>query len=333
LDEQPEWWKNNFSHKPFRLRQLQEWVYGRQVLDPDKMENLPLDLRKELKQISPPRLTIADKQLSKGKDVEKMIFRTIDGERLESVLLHSDKRRTVCISSQLGCAIGCAFCHTGSAGYRRNLDCAEIVEQVLRIAAGEASRISNIVVMGMGEPMCNYDNVLSALRQLNHPNGFALGARHITVSTVGIRGGIQRFSQEPEQWGLAVSLHAASDHLRRKLIPSPAALSIEELMHEVDIYIEHTNRRVTFEYVMLDKINSSVGEAWRLAKLLKDKLVHVNLIQYNQVPSLPYHPAREKSLREFRDVMQQNGISCTCREKKGEDILAACGQLAHRSNP
>lgn len=206
IEEQESWWKENFSGPKFRLKQVQDWVFQKQVLEAENMKNLPKELKNELGQKSPPVLKNSDKMISKEGTADKYLFECEDGSRLESVLLRNKDRRTVCMSTQVGCALGCMFCHTGLMGFKRNLSVAEMVEQILRITAGEEQRISNIVVMGMGEPFLNYESTLKALRLINHPQGLGLGARHITVSTSGVKGGVLKLAEEPEQWGLAISL-------------------------------------------------------------------------------------------------------------------------------
>lgn len=330
LDEQTRWWEKHFDGPSYRLKQLKDWVFKKMILDGRDMKNLPADIKEKLKEHCRPVLQEGEKQVSRGGEADKYVFICEDGSRLESVMLRSGKRRTLCLSTQVGCALGCTFCHTGLMGFKRNLSVAEMVEQVIRVSAGEDQRLSNIVVMGMGEPFLNYENLMTALRLINAEEGIGLGARHVTVSTSGIRGGILKLAGEKEQWGLAVSLHGADDDLRSELMPINRSFNISELLEEVDQYILKTNRRVTFEYIMLSGVNGSRKDANKLAGLLKNKLCHINLIPYNPVPSLPYKASQLEELHEFKDILQASGLACTIRIEKGQDILAACGQLAHQ---
>ena len=331
FEQQSQWWDEQIGGASFRFKQTRQWIYQHRVLNPDDMKNLPADLKQTLKEKSPGVLEVDTCLKANDNSADKYLFRCKDGARLESVMLRSGPRRTICLSTQVGCALGCKFCHTGLAGFKRNLSVAEMVEQVLRISAHEEERISNMVIMGMGEPMLNYDNLMVALRQVNHPDGLNLGARHITISTSGVRGGILRLADEPEQWGLAVSLHAPNDQLRSELMPINRSVPIAELMAEIDNYIAKTNRRVSFEYIMLGETNSGEKEARELLQLIKGKLCHVNLIPYNPVPTLPFSATPSKAIQRFLEILQNGGVACTIRQEKGQDILAACGQLAHRT--
>lgn len=331
LDEQADWWQAHMGGPAFRYKQVRQWIYQKHVIEPDLMKNLPQAMRENLKKWSPHTLEYDTCLKATDFSADKYLFKCKkDGAKLESVMLRSGDRRTICLSTQVGCALGCTFCHTGLAGFKRNLSVAEMVEQVLRISQGEEKRISNLVIMGMGEPMQNYNNLMTALRQINHPDGIGLGARHITISTSGVRGGILRLAEEPEQWGLAVSLHAPNDELRSELMPINRSVPIKELMSEIDTYLLKTKRRVSFEYIMLGETNSSEKEAKELLKLIKGKLCHVNLIPYNPVPTLPFAATPLKNIQRFMDILNQGGVPCTIRQEKGQDILAACGQLAHR---
>jgi 23S rRNA (adenine2503-C2)-methyltransferase len=330
FEDQASWWESHIGGPSFRFKQARQWIYQHRVLDPQLMNNLPADLRLSLAEKSPGVLQFDTCLKANDGSADKYLFKCKDGARLESVMLRSGPRRTICLSTQVGCALGCKFCHTGLAGFKRNLSVAEMVEQVLRISAHEEQRISNMVIMGMGEPMQNYNNLMTALRQINHPDGLNLGARHITISTSGVRGGVLRLAEEPEQWGLAVSLHAPTDELRSELMPINRSVPIAELMSEIHTYIAKTNRRVSFEYIMLGDTNSGEKEARELLQLIKGMLCHVNLIPYNPVPTLPYSATPLKAIQQFSDILQKGGVPCTVRMEKGQDILAACGQLAHR---
>jgi 23S rRNA (adenine2503-C2)-methyltransferase len=328
--EQEQWWRENIGGPTFRLKQVRDWVYKKGVIDVEGMNNLPKALKQKLQLVSKPVLAYDTCLKAPDRSADKYLFKCHDGAKLESVMLRSGSRRTICLSTQVGCALACTFCHTGLAGFKRNLNCAEMVEQVLRIASQESERISNLVIMGMGEPMQNYPSLMKALRQINHSDGLGIGARHITISTSGVRGGILKLSQEPEQWGLAVSLHAPNDKLRSELMPINRSAPIDHLMSEIKTYIERTNRRVSFEYIMLGDTNSGEAEAIELQQRLKGMLCHVNLIPYNPVPTLPYKATKPKAIQRFAEILNSGGIPCTIRHEKGQDILAACGQLAHK---
>ena len=332
LDAQKAWWEKCFTGPSFRLKQVRDWVYTKGIFDSSRMLNIPDSLKEELNRVSPPQLSRDEHLVSSEGTADKFLFTTRDGERIESVLLRSGPRRTVCMSTQVGCALKCRFCNTGLSGFKRDLSPAEMVEQVLQISDVEQERISNIVVMGMGEPMLNYDKLMIALRQINSPHGLNLGARHVTVSTSGVKGSIRRFAHEPEQWGLAISLHAADDALRTDLMPINRSLPLSELVEDIDYYIAQTNRRVSFEYILLGGVNDGVEQARQLVPLIRGKLCHVNLIPYNPVPSLPYSSSSASRIRAFKDILDSAAIPCTLRHQKGQDILAACGQLAHKRN-
>lgn len=324
------WWKQHFTEPKFRLKQLNTWVYQQFTTNSEQMLNIPSSLKEKIQQVSPSQLEHLDTLVAKDNSADKYLYTCHDGSKLESVLLRDGKRRTVCLSTQVGCPLACTFCNTGLAGYKRNLNTAEIIEQILHISHREKERISNIVVMGMGEPMLNYDALMKALRQINHKDGLNIGARHITISTSGIKGAILKLASEPEQFGLAVSLHAANDNLRTSLMPINKSHSLEELMAEIKEYIKITNRRVTFEYIMLAESNSEKKHAHELAELLKGMLCHVNLIPYNPVPELPFTATAMKKIIDFQNIVRNAAIPCTIRIEKGQDILAACGQLAHK---
>jgi len=330
FEDQKSWWEETLGGQAFRLKQVQNWAYAQGVVDAENMGNLPGDLREKMKTLSPSLLQFDTCLKAKDRSADKYLFRCHDGSRLESVMLRSGSRRTICLSTQVGCALACTFCHTGLAGFKRNLSAGEMVEQVLRINHLEEERISNLVIMGMGEPMQNYDALMVALRQINSEQGLNVGARHITISTSGVRGGVRRLANEPEQWGLAVSLHAPNDALRSELMPINRSVSLNELMTEIDEYIAKTKRRVSFEYIMLGETNSSPEQAHELVALLKGKLCHVNLIPYNPVPTLPFSATANKAIATFEEIINKGGIPCTTRRERGQDILAACGQLAHR---
>ncbi len=389
-----------WEEPPYRARQVWEWIYRKLADDPAQMTNLPATLRGRLAaetRIDP--LEVVYEQRSADRHTTKWLFRLPDGLTIETVLMRYDQRRTVCISTQAGCAMGCVFCATGQAGLARNLTSGEIVAQVLYaaryltrgakhnrpdattaddrhmpLAAGsrptspaaalssfmslgslgvsspefpdedrrqpapaDETRLTNIVVMGMGEPLANYDRTWQALRTITDPQAFGLGARHITVSTVGLPQGIRRMADEPLQVNLAVSLHAPNDALRSQLLPVNHRYPIAELMASIRDYITRTNRRVTFEYALMSGINDLPELARELAALLRPLrsptggvMCHVNLIPLNPVAESPYQPSTPEAAAEFQAILERSGIPATVRMRRGIDIDAGCGQLRRR---
>jgi len=330
----------------YRSDQLWRWLYHDLVADFEAMTNLPRALRTRLAtEASCQPLELVDEAISRDGLARKALFRLSDGETIETVLMLYERRRTVCISTQVGCAIGCPFCATGRDGFVRNLTAGEIVAQVLHYARWLAdsqgdgpdvapiehpARVSNVVVMGMGEPLANYEATWQALETLNDPQGFALGARRITLSTVGLVPGIERLSRERLQIGLAVSLHAPTDRLRNKLVPVNRRYPLAELMAACHRYVRRTGRRITFEYALLQGINDSDQQAMLLARLLRGLLCHVNLIPANRVQGSPYQPSSRQRTQSFLRVLREAGISATVRLRRGLDIEAGCGQLRRR---
>jgi 23S rRNA (adenine2503-C2)-methyltransferase len=332
----------------YRARQVWEWLYRKLADDPAQMTNLPKSLRQRLAAettIDP--LVLRYSQHSTDRQTVKWLFALPDGQTIETVLmLYSGEaglhegRRTVCISSQAGCAMGCTFCATGQGGLGRNLQPGEITGQVLAAARWLADPpmesgvtpgpLTNIVVMGMGEPMANYERVWQALRTITDPNGYNLGARHITLSTVGLVPGIRRMAEEPLQINLAVSLHAPNDDLRAQLVPIDRRYPLAELMWAVRDYVSRTHRRVTFEYALMDGINDSAALARQLAALLRGLLCHVNLIPLNPVAGSPYQPSTPEHAATFQAILEAAGIPTTMRQRRGIDIDAGCGQLRQR---
>jgi 23S rRNA (adenine2503-C2)-methyltransferase len=325
----------------YRADQVWQWLYQRLATEPAQMTNLPGALRARLAAetiINP--LQLSYEQRSSDRQTYKWLFSLADGLTIETVLMLYDDRRTVCISSQAGCAMGCPFCATGQAGLARNLTAGEITAQVLAAARWLAQppaeamlapgKLTNIVVMGMGEPMANYDRVWQALHTIIDPRGFNLGARHITLSTVGLVPGIRRMAAEPLQINLAVSLHAPNDELRRQVVPIDKRYPLNELMPAVRDYIATTHRRVTFEYALMDGINDTPALARQLAALLKGLLCHVNLIPLNPVAESPYQPSKPENAAAFEAILAGNNIPTTLRLRRGIDIDAGCGQLRRR---
>ncbi|HXF64230.1 MAG TPA: 23S rRNA (adenine(2503)-C(2))-methyltransferase RlmN [Caldilineaceae bacterium] len=325
----------------YRARQVWEWVYRRYATGFEQMTNLPQALRRRLaEQTTLDVLTPVAQMVSAAGDTLKVLFRLHDGQTIEAVLMLYERRRTLCISSQAGCAMGCTFCATAQGGLARNLTPGEIVAQVLYFAryladpaldpqtdVARPTTVTNIVLMGMGEPMHNYKHVWTALRRLTDPHAFGLGARNITLSTVGLAPMIDRMADEGLQIGLAVSLHAPNDELRSRLAPVNKAYPVAELLAAVERYIAKTHRRVTFEYALMRGINDSPELAEELAQKIKHLLCHVNLIPLNPIPDSPFQPTSEEETDRFVQILRSHGISATVRLRRGIEINAGCGQL------
>jgi 23S rRNA (adenine2503-C2)-methyltransferase len=295
------------------------------------MSNLPKSLRQRLAEecLLDPLRPVVSLDSTDGY-TQKTLFALPDGREIEAVLMRYDKRQTLCISTQAGCAMACPFCATGQMGFMRNLTAGEIVAQVLYYArrlAQEDKRVTNIVFMGMGEPLANYAETWRAIRRLNDPQGFNLGARNMTLSTVGLVPAIRRMSKEPEQVGLAVSLHAPTDELRNLIVPVNRRYPLAMLMQAVRDYVAATHRRVTFEYALMDHLNDSETQAGQFAQLVEGLLCHVNLIPLNPTPDSPWSGSPDERVYAFRDRLQTAGIPTTVRLRRGIDIAAGCGQL------
>src|ERR1700686_3559038 len=346
-------WLVERGEAPFRARQIYQWLFQRLVTDFSAMTNLALSLREKLaREASIGPMIVRSEQHSKDDRTRKILLELEDGKLIESVLMlypplgENSARATVCVSTQAGCAYGCTFCATGQMGFDRHLSAGEIVAQALYFArelraapwtaqglpgSAPISHITNLVLMGMGEPLHNYDNTLRALRILNSADGFNLGARHMTVSTVGLVPAIRKLSREQLQVNLAISLHAPTDELRSKTMPVNRKYPIEELIAACHEYIAVTRRQVTFEYVLLAGINDTPEYAHKLGELLAPlkQFAHGNCIPVN-VTSADYRPPTGEAIRAFRDILQQHGVSNTVRAERGDDIAAACGQLRTR---
>jgi len=321
------------SEPDYRAKQIKKAVFGNLIDDWSQATVLPSALREKLKKECPLDIG-AEIFVSKDKKTAKALITLNDGLRIESVLMrHKDERNTICVSSQAGCPLGCLFCATGKMGFKRNLDSSEIVEQVLffaRYLKKQNGKVVNVVFMGMGEPFLNYNNVISAIKILNDKEGFNLGARHFSISTVGITEGIKRLAEEKMEINLAISLHAPNDELRLKIIPANKKYPIKKVISAVDEYIKKTGRRVMFEYIMIKNLNDSDEQALELAKLVKRPLCFLNLINYNATGI--FEPSLPKRIEAFRKILEKKGISVTQRYKFGQEIKAACGQLAGRQN-
>lgn len=325
-------WLKDKGEKEYHARQLCEWVYGKQMLDWNQMTNISKTLRELLiKEMRFPMLQLVHVVPSTDRETFKFLWKLSDGNLVESVLICSGDRRTVCVSSQVGCPAKCAFCASGKMGFFRNLRPAEIVEQILHTnhwLAQKDERVSHVVYMGMGEPLKNYDSVVRSIRIISDPQLFNISQRRITVSTVGIVEGIKRLTDEGLKVSLVLSLHAPNQHIRTKIIPYARKYPLETIMEAMDDYSQKTKRDITFEYTLIAGINDHPDHAHELSHLLHGKQCTVNLIPYNPVPGLRLKRPEKKAIKLFRSVLFGSKIVNTCRYTKGDDIAAACGQLA-----
>ncbi len=322
-------WCEQHGAPGYRAVQIRRWLYGKRVNDFDAMHDVPAKLRECLKSEIALFASeiLAHQQASDG--TEKLLLQLHDGHRVECVLMREPKRRTVCISTQVGCGMGCVFCASGLLGLTRNLTTGEILEQILRIdrLLGRDERLTNVVVMGIGEPLANLQNLLPALETLNEKGGMGLGARRITISTVGLPEKIRELAQFGKQFNLAVSLHAPNDKLRDRLVPVNDKIGLDAILQATDDFFETTGRRVTFEYVVLGGVNDGMEQARELATLLRGRNAHVNLIPMNPVEETGFDAPLQARLRQFVETLEQTGTPTTIRKRKGADIDAACGQL------
>ncbi len=315
----------------YRLKQVRELVFHDLIEDWDKATTLSLEFREKLKKKCP--LTIKHKMFkSSDGNTVKALIELSDGLKIETVLMkHTDSRSTVCVSSQVGCPLGCCFCATGNMGLKRNLTSSEILEQVLLFSRYlKEKRITNVVFMGMGEPFLNYDNVIEAVRILNSQDCFNIGARKISISTSGIIEGIEKLEKENLQINLSISLHAPNDKLRTELMPINKKYPLKKVLESVDRYIKKTGRKVMFEYLMIKGVNDSMENAKELADLMKKSLHMVNLIVYN--PTGKFKASDSKTIKKFKEYLEKQGIYTTQRYEFGRGIKAACGQLATNNN-
>ena len=329
----------SWGEPPYRAKQVWSRLYQKLAASYDEMTELSRALRKKLAQETViGRLTPRAEQRSSDGQTRKLLFVLPDGAQVESVLMSYERRRTTCISTQAGCAMNCSFCATGQGGFQRNLTSGEIIEQVLFFArelaiSNPQSPISNIVFMGMGEPFANYDQVVAAVRRLNDPQGFNLGARRMTVSTVGLVQGIRKLASEDIQINLAVSLHAATDKLRNQLVPINKRYPLSEIMSAVREYIERTHRRVSFEWALIEGVNDTPEQAHALAQLIKGMLCHINLIPLNPTSGYPGAASTRERIAAFRSILESANIPNTLRLRRGIDIQAGCGQLVSSTKP
>ena len=314
------------GEKKFKAIQIFEWLYDKKVSSFGEMTNIKKDLQDKLKNdFSFEMIKIKRKQ--EDKLVKKYLFELFDGNYVEAVLMEHDYGYSICVSSQVGCNMGCAFCESGRLKKVRNLEAFEMVEQVLLVEKDLGERIDSVVIMGIGEPLDNYENVMNFIRVINDPKGVAIGARHITLSTCGIIPKIEELAKEELQINLAISLHAPNTQLRDKLMPINKAYPLKSLIKTIKDYIKKTNRRVTIEYIMLQDVNDNETQARELVSLLKGMNVYVNLIPYNETNHIEFKRANKTQVMNFYDILKKNGINVTIRKEFGSKIDAACGQL------
>ena len=325
LEEMEQFFLEHDSKK-FHALQLFTWLYEKRVESYEEMSNIKKEMLEVLSSsFSIERLKIVDVQ--EDVDVCKYLFELYDGEHIEAVLMRHDYGNSICVSSQVGCNMGCKFCESGRRKRVRNLETHEMVLQILMIEKLLGERLSHVVVMGIGEPFDNYDNLIRFFQIINHPKGLAIGARHITVSTCGIVPKILEFSEFPLQINLAISLHAPNNEIRNKIMPINQAYPIEQVMDALNVYLSKTNRRLTFEYVLLKDINDSEQCALELARLVKNMNCYINLIPYNETNNFDFKRTNTIQIMRFYDILKKNNVNVTIRREFGGKISAACGQL------
>lgn len=326
----------DWNEPAYRAQQIWQGIYQKYWISSLEFTTLPLALRNKLDRHFVFGTLNPEKELQSNDGLtKKILYRLHDKSAIETVLMGYADRNTVCISSQVGCGMGCNFCATGNMGFIRNLSRGEIVEQVIKTAADlgqNGKSLTNVVFMGMGEPFNNYQPVMDAVQILNDPKGLGMGKRRFTISTVGLVPGIKRFTDENTGINLAISLHAADDVLRSSIVPINRKYPILELMAACRQYIQKTNRRITFEWALIDGVNDTADQARKLSKLVEGMLVHVNLIQLNPVAHYGGKPAEEEKAHIFQKILADEGIGCTIRLRRGIDIQAGCGQLAIEYN-
>ena len=321
----------NIGEKKFRAEQIFKWIYQEKVTSFNEMTNLSIELREKLNNnYTLGIFKILKKQIASDGTI-KYLFDILDGNAIETVLMKYHYGYSLCVSSQVGCKMGCKFCASTGIAFVRSLTSGEIVEQILSVERDENIKISNVVFMGIGEPMDNYDNVVNAIRIINNPKGINIGARHISISTSGIIPKIYQLAEENIQCTLSISLHATTDEQRRKMMPINNKYNIEELIKACKDYISKTNRRISFEYALAKDNNDNLDDAKRLVKLLHGMICHVNLIPINKIENGSFEKTNNENIIKFRDYLNDHGIVATIRRELGSDIDAACGQLRRKN--
>ena len=316
----------DIGEKKFKARQVYDWLYKKRVNSFDNMSNIKKCVIEKLKEdFNMEKLSIL--RVQNGKDVHKYLFELADGQKVEAVLMNHDYGNSLCVSTQVGCNMGCAFCESGRLKKVRNLEAYEMVLQILMVEDNLDIRISHVVLMGIGEPFDNYDNVMKFIDIINSDYGIAIGARHITVSTCGIVPKIREFTKEKRQVNLAISLHAPNDELRNQIMPINKAYPLKELIQALEIYLEKTNRRITFEYILLAGVNDTEECAKELSKLVGHLNCYINLIPYNETNNLEFRRSSTVQIMKFYDILKKNKLNVTIRREFGSKISAACGQL------
>ena len=319
------------GEKPFRAEQVFKWLYEEKVKEFDEMTNLSLQLREKLKE----NYTMCNfkilRKLESSDGTKKYLFDLLDGNAIETVLMSYHHGYSICVSSQVGCKMGCKFCASTGIPFVRNLTSGEIVEQILAVEQDNNIKISNVVFMGIGEPLNNYNNVVNAIRIINNPKGINIGARHISVSTSGLVPAIYRLADENIQCTLSISLHATTNEKRSSMMPVNNAFPIEELLQACKDYIAKTNRRISFEYALAKDNNDNLEDAKELVHLLRGMICHVNLIPINKIENGAYTKSSNENIIKFRDYLNAHGIVATIRRELGSDIDAACGQLRRQN--
>jgi len=319
--------KNNFQ--AFRLKQIFEWIYKKNVTSFDEMTNLSVDLRNFLNEnFQLFSLKLKDTQESQNEQTKKYLFELHDGFLIESVLILSENRKTICLSTQVGCPVKCSFCASGKKGFFRNLKSHEIIEQILHISNDIKKKPSHIVFMGMGEPLLNLDELLQAIKIISYETYFNISQRRITISTVGILENLKKLKEKKLKVNLALSLHAPTDEIRNKIIPYSKRYKLQDLISELASYFEKTKRDISFEYILIENVNDSIKDAEQLAKLLKNFQGFINLIPFNPIKGLNYKKPSNSRIQEFKAYLKSKKLNVTQRYTKGDDIAAACGQLS-----
>lgn len=325
-------WLAERNEPAMRARQMRRWILARRATTFEAMSDLPRALRSQLAESFSVLGTRIERHAVAHDETHKLIVRLQDQRMIECVLIQDEGRATACISTQVGCGMGCVFCASGLNGVERNLTHGEILEQLVRLRnlLPEDRRLTHIVVMGMGEPLANLENLLAALADAGDKDGLGIGARHVTISTVGLPVKIRRLAEVGKQYHLAVSLHAPNDELRTAIVPTNEGTGISAIMTAADDFFAKTGRQVTYEYVVLGGTNDQPEHARQLVGLLRGRKAHVNLIPWNEVEGMPYRRPRDEDLRQFIETLRRSGISTKVRKRKGAEIDAACGQLRRK---